>query len=60
MPCLFYTIFIYKIRYDVELFQRIEQLIGKKLPLYPTVEEEVMVLMERVNESQRHAKMVNT
>ena len=46
-------------RYDVELFQRIEQLIGKRLPLYLTVEEEVMVLMERVSEAQRHAKMVH-
>lgn len=46
------------IRYDVELYQRIEQLIGKKLPLHATVEEEVMSLMERVSEAQRHAKMV--
>lgn len=45
-------------RYDVELYQRIEQLIGKKLPLFPTVEEEVMALMERVAEAQRYAKMV--
>ena len=45
-------------RYDVELFQRIEQLIGKRLPLYLTVEEEVMALMERVSEAQRYAKMV--
>ena len=46
-------------RYDVELYQRIEQLIGKKLPLYPTVEEEVMLLVERVTEAQRFAKMVS-
>ena len=45
-------------QYDVELFQRIEQLIGKKLPVHPTEEEEVMVLMERVSEAQRYAKMV--
>ena len=45
-------------RYDVELYQRIEQLIGKKLPLHATVEEEVMSLMERVSEAQRYAKMV--
>jgi len=44
-------------QYDVELYQRIEQLIEKKLPLYPTVEEEVMLLMERVTEAQRYAKM---
>lgn len=42
----------------MELFQRIEQLISKKLPLYHTVEEEVLALMERVTEAQRHAKMV--
>lgn len=44
-------------QYDVELYQRIEHLIGKKLPLYPTVEEEVMVLLERVTEAQRFARM---
>eukprot|EP00795_Rhopilema_esculentum_P009080 gene9079-16734_t len=44
-------------QYDVELYQRIEQLIEKKLPLYPTVEEEVMLLVERVTEAQRFAKM---
>jgi ATP-dependent RNA helicase DDX47/RRP3 len=42
----------------VELYQRIEQLIGKQLPLYKTEEDEVMVLQERVAESQRIAKMV--
>jgi ATP-dependent RNA helicase DDX47/RRP3 len=45
-------------QYDVELYQRIEQLIGKQLPLYKTEEDEVMVLQERVAESQRIAKMV--
>ena len=45
-------------RYDVELFQRIEHLIGKKLPIYATEEEEVMMLMERVTEAQRYARMV--
>ncbi|XP_072168550.1 probable ATP-dependent RNA helicase DDX47 [Diadema setosum] len=44
-------------QYDVELYQRIEQLIGKKLPLFKTEEEEVMMLMERVSEAQRYAKM---
>eukprot|EP00731_Ephydatia_muelleri_P028579 Em0020g223a len=43
--------------YDVELYQRIEQLIDKKLTLYPTVEEEVLGLMERVSEAQRYARM---
>jgi len=44
-------------QYDVELYQRIEQLIEKKLPLHPMVEEEVMLLVERVTEAQRYAKM---
>jgi ATP-dependent RNA helicase DDX47/RRP3 len=47
------------LQYDVELYQRIEHLIGKKLPLYKTEEEEVMVLQERVSEAQRAAKMVS-
>lgn len=45
-------------QYDVELYQRIEQLISKQLPLYSTEEEEVMLLQERVSEAQRIAKMV--
>eukprot|EP00096_Caligus_rogercresseyi_P005991 TRINITY_DN22110_c0_g1_i1.p1 TRINITY_DN22110_c0_g1~~TRINITY_DN22110_c0_g1_i1.p1 ORF type:complete len:474 (-),score=161.23 TRINITY_DN22110_c0_g1_i1:275-1696(-) len=45
-------------QYDVELYQRIETLIGKKLPLYPGAsEEEVLVLADRVNEAVRFAKM---
>jgi len=44
-------------QYDVELYQRIEQLLGKKLPLYPTVEEEVLLLGERVGEAARLAKV---
>jgi ATP-dependent RNA helicase DDX47/RRP3 len=40
------------------LYQKIEQLIGKKLEKFPTVEEEVLVLLERVTEAQRHAAMV--
>lgn len=46
------------LRYDVELFQRIEHLIGKKLPAFPMQEEEVMMLTERVAEAQRFARMV--
>lgn len=45
-------------RYDVELFQRIEHLIGKKLPVFPTQDDEVMMLTERVSEAQRFARMV--
>ena len=44
-------------QYDVELFQRIEFLIGKKLPVYKTQDDEVMVLQERVAEAQRLSKM---
>ncbi|ROL44813.1 putative ATP-dependent RNA helicase DDX47 [Anabarilius grahami] len=44
-------------QYDVELFQRIETLIGKKLPAFPTQEEEVMMLVERVSEAQRFARI---
>jgi ATP-dependent RNA helicase DDX47/RRP3 len=44
-------------QYDVELYQRIEHLIEKKLPLYKTVEEDVMALQERVSEAQRFAKI---
>ncbi|XP_055328636.1 probable ATP-dependent RNA helicase DDX47 isoform X2 [Paramacrobiotus metropolitanus] len=43
-------------QYDVELYQRIEYLLGKKLPLYETTEEEVMILAERVAQAQRHAR----
>ncbi len=46
-------------QYDVELYQRIEHLIGKKLPLFETHEEEVMLLTERVTEAQRFAKSVS-
>lgn len=45
-------------QYDVELYQRIEQLISKQLPLYPAEEESVMILQERVAEAQRMVKMV--
>lgn len=44
----------------MELYQRIEQLIGKKLPLYKTEEEEVMCLQERVTDAQRMARIVST
>ncbi|GJQ85429.1 hypothetical protein Trydic_g23857 [Trypoxylus dichotomus] len=44
-------------QYDVELYQRIEELIAKRLPLYKTEEDEVMVLQERVAEAQRIAKL---
>uniref|UniRef100_A0A336M312 RNA helicase n=1 Tax=Culicoides sonorensis TaxID=179676 RepID=A0A336M312_CULSO len=44
-------------QYDVELYQRIEHLLGKQMPLYPTEEDEVMLLQSRVAEAQRTAKL---
>jgi len=46
-------------QYDVELFQRIEAMLGKKMTLFPTDEAEVLTLQERVSEAQRFATMVN-
>lgn len=43
-------------QYDVEPYQRLEALIGQKLPKYPADEETVLVLLERVNEAQRIAQ----
>jgi len=42
-------------QYDVELLQRIEKVIGKKLESFPTSKEEVMLLKERVDEAGRLA-----
>jgi ATP-dependent RNA helicase DDX47/RRP3 len=42
-------------QYDVEIYQRLEGLLGKKLPEYKTDEETVLVLLERVSEAQRLA-----
>ncbi|CAA9998724.1 unnamed protein product [Nesidiocoris tenuis] len=47
-------------QYDVELYQRIEHLIGKKLPLYEIQNDEVMCLEERVGEAKRTAAGVIT
>jgi len=44
-------------QYDIELYQRIEYLIGKQLPQYNTHEDEVMLLLERVNEADRQARI---
>nr|XP_002129468.1 probable ATP-dependent RNA helicase DDX47 [Ciona intestinalis] len=44
-------------QYDVELYQRIEELIGKKLPEYEMEHNEVKVLQERVAEAQRLARL---
>jgi ATP-dependent RNA helicase DDX47/RRP3 len=42
-------------QYDVELIQRIEGVVGKKMELWPTDEEEVALLRERVDEAGRVA-----
>jgi ATP-dependent RNA helicase DDX47/RRP3 len=42
-------------QYDVEVYQRLEALLGRKLPEYETDEETVLVLLERVSEAQRLA-----
>ncbi|KAJ2130299.1 ribosomal RNA processing protein [Coemansia sp. RSA 678] len=42
-------------QYDVELLQRIEQVIGKKLEEFPSEKDAIMLLQERVNEAQRIA-----
>ncbi len=42
-------------QYDVELYQRIEHLLGKKLPAYPVPKEAVAILQQRVHEAQRFA-----
>jgi len=42
-------------QYDVELIQRIEQVIGKKMELWPTDDQEIALLKERVNDAGRIA-----
>ncbi|KAJ3478149.1 hypothetical protein NLI96_g9962 [Meripilus lineatus] len=42
-------------QYDVELIQRIEAVIGKKMELWPTDTEEIAMLRERVDEAGRAA-----
>jgi ATP-dependent RNA helicase DDX47/RRP3 len=42
-------------QYDIELYQRIEALIGQKLPAFPAVEEAAMLLAPRVAEAMRLA-----
>ncbi len=44
-------------QYDVELYQRIEELLGKKLDEYPVDKDAVALLQERVAESARLAQM---
>lgn len=42
-------------QYDVELIQRIEKIIGKKMELWETDKEEIALLRERANEACRVA-----
>jgi ATP-dependent RNA helicase DDX47/RRP3 len=42
-------------QYDIELYQRIEELLGKQLPQFPIPSEAIAILQERVQEAQRHA-----
>lgn len=42
-------------QYDVEAYQRLETLIGQRLPEFPAEEDTVLVLLERVSEAQRLA-----
>ena len=42
-------------QYDVEIWQRIETALGRKLEEYVTERDEIMVLGERVGEAQREA-----
>jgi ATP-dependent RNA helicase DDX47/RRP3 len=51
-PCSFMS------RYDVELVQRIEAVIDKKMELYPNLEkDDVLILQERVSEACRMAEL---
>lgn len=43
-------------QYDLEIYQRIEAALGKKLTEYETNKEEVMVFKPRLEEAQRHAR----
>ena len=44
-------------QYDVELYQRIEHMLGQKLSEFNAPSDEAMLLVERVGEAQRHASM---
>ena len=40
-------------QYDVEIFQKIESLIGRKLEEHPVENKHALILYESVNEAQR-------
>ncbi|RKP28129.1 P-loop containing nucleoside triphosphate hydrolase protein [Syncephalis pseudoplumigaleata] len=47
-------------QYDVELLQRIEHILGRKLDSYAVDKDEVLILQERVSEAQRYATLVSS
>ena len=47
----------YVTQYDIELYQRIEALIGQKLEAFPAVEEAAIILAPRVTEALRLASI---
>ncbi|KAI8054127.1 P-loop containing nucleoside triphosphate hydrolase protein [Syncephalis plumigaleata] len=47
-------------QYDVELLQRIEHILDRKLDSYAVDKDEVLILQERVSEAQRYATLVRT
>ncbi|KAJ6365923.1 hypothetical protein OIU77_002479 [Salix suchowensis] len=46
-------------QYELEWYLQIENLIGKKLPEFPAQEEEILMLLDRVNDAKRisHTKL---
>ena len=44
-------------QYDVEIYQRIEHMLGQKLEAFEAPQEEALLLMERVGEAQRYSAM---
>ena len=44
-------------QYDVELYQRIEHMLGQKLAEFPAPQDEVLLLLQRVSEAQRYSAM---
>ena len=47
--------FVFVTQYDVEQFQKIEKAIGLQMTVYPTEEQLVLVMLDRVSEAQRIA-----
>merc|ERR1712224_240101 len=46
-------------QYDIEIFQKIEQLIGKKMDEYPYEEKTLVNIVRLVGEAQRYANFEN-